>query len=405
MDVFLARQPILNKFNKLFGYELLFRDSERDILQCENRDIATIEVIKNNFTNIGIEQVTGDKKAFIKFTENILKSDIFSILPLELVVVEIADDIEPSNDILEICKKLKARGYLIALDSFIYSEKYRKLIEFVGIIKVDFKITKGDERKKVIEKVNSPNIRFIAEKIETLEEFNEAVSDGYSYFQGCYFIRPSINTGEKLSENKIICMKLFQQISSDSYNLDSIENLIKRDIALSLKLLKLINSATYCFVNEIRSMKQALALLGEKELKNWFYVLILKTLGEDKPEIIIINSLIRAKFAESIAVRFKIGIKPFNAYLLGMLSMVELLLNRPLEEILKELRIPIEVKDALNGINNSNNNNNNNSKLLNLLIEYENGQWDKVSKIAEELNLDEKWLPNAYFEAILSSNI
>ncbi len=148
-------------------------------------------------------------------------------------------------------------------------------------------------------------------------------------------------------------------------------------------------------------MKQALALLGEKEIKNWFYVLILKTMGEDKPEIIIINSLIRAKFAESIAIKFQIGIKPFNAYLIGMLSMVELLINRPLEEILNELLIPIEVKDALNGINNSNNY----SKLLNLLIEYENGQWDDVSKISQELNLDEKWLPNAYFEAILDSNI
>lgn len=405
MDLFLARQPILNKFNKLFGYELLFRDSERDIHQCENRDIATIEVTKKNFTNIGIEQVTGDKKAFINFTENILKSDIFTVLPPELVVVEIADDIEPSNDILEICKKLKARGYIIALDSFLYSEKYRKLIEFVGIIKVDFKITKGDERRKVIDKVNSPNIKFLAGGIETMEEFKQAISFGYSYFKGCYFIRPSIITGQKLSENKVICMKLFQQISSDSYNIDSIGALIKRDIALSLKLLKLINSATYCFVSEIKSMKQALALLGEKEIKNWVYVLILKTLGEDKPEIIIINSLIRAKFAEAIAVKFQIGIKPFNAYLLGMLSMVELLLNRPLEEILKELLIPIEVKDTLNGINNSNSNSNNNSKLLNLLIEYEKGQWDKVSKIAEELNLDEKWLPNAYYEAILYSNI
>jgi c-di-GMP-related signal transduction protein len=388
MNLFLERLPIFNKFNKLFGYELLFRDSERDIPQCENSDI-------------GIEKVTGGKKAFINFTENILESDILAILPPELVIVEIAGDIEPSNDILEICKKLKSRGYIIALGNFLYSEKYRKLIEFVGIIKVDFKITKGDERRKVIDKVNSSSIKFLAGGIDNMEEFKQACSFGYSYFKGSYFITPSIITGEKLSENKIICMKLFQLISSDSYNIDSIEDLIKKDIALSLKLLKLINSATYCFVSEIKSMKQALALLGEKEIKNWFYVLILKTLGEDKSEIIIINSLIRAKFAEAIAAKYKIGIKPFNAYLLGFLSMVELLINRPLEEILKELLIPIEVKDTLNGINNSNNN----SKLLNLLIEYEKGQWDKVSEIAQELNVDEKWLPNAYFEAILYSNI
>jgi len=401
MDVFLAREPIFDKFDKLFGYELLFRDFEKDINQIGNRDIVTIETIKDDIIGVGIEKVTGYRKAFIKFNENILKVDILAILPPEFVVIEIAGDIEPSNEILDICKKLKAMGYILAIENFIYSPKYRKLIELVGIIKVDFKITKGDERRKVIDKVNLPNIKFLACEIETIEEFNQAMSSGYSYFKGCYFFMRTIITDEKLSENKIICMKLFQQISSDSYSIDSVEKLIKRDIALSLKLLKLINSATYCFVNEIRSMKQALALLGEKELKNWFYVLILKILGEDKPDIIIINSLIRAKFAESIAVRFQIGIKPFNAYLLGMLSMVQLLLNRPLEEILNELLIPKEVKDTLNGINNSNNA----IKLLNLIVLYEKGQWAEVSKIAQDLNIDEKWLPNAYFEAILSSNI
>ncbi len=113
------------------------------------------------------------------------------------MIVEIAEDIEPSSDILEICKKLKAKGYIIALDDFLYSQKYRKLIEFVGIIKVDFKVTKGDERRKVIDKVNSPNIKFIAGGIETMEDFKQAISFGYSYFKGSYFIKPSIITGER----------------------------------------------------------------------------------------------------------------------------------------------------------------------------------------------------------------
>jgi c-di-GMP-related signal transduction protein len=396
MNVFLARQPILDRFNKLIGYELLFRDSEKNAYQSDDGDKATIGVIKDSFINIGIDKVTGGKKAFINFTENILKSGIFTVLPPKSVIVEILEDIEPTEEVLELCKKLKVLGYEIALDDFVYSSKYRKLIELADIIKVDFKTTKGYERKKIIDKVNSSNIKFLAEKVETIEEFNEAVSYGYSYFQGYYFSKPLMVSGKRISEDKVIYMKLLQEINSDSFTINSVENLIKRDLSLSYKLLKLINSANYSFRREIKSIGQALALLGEIEVKKWLYLIAFKTIGEDKPEIIIINSLTRAKFAELIAEKIKTTINSFNSYLIGMLSMVDLLLDRPLEQILEELRIPIEVKDALNGISN-----NNYRKLLNLVIEYEKGQWDKVSDISKELDLDEKWLPNIYYEAIL----
>ena len=398
MDIFLARQPILDRFNKLFGYELLFRDGEKNIYQSEDGDKATIGVIKNSFINIGIDKVTGGKKAFINFTENILKSDIFKVLPPNSVIVEILEDIEPTEEVLELCKKLKTLGYIIALDDFVYSDKYKKLIEITDIIKVDFKITKGYERKKVIDKVNSPGIKFLAEKVETMEEFNEAVSFGYSYFQGYYFSKPLIISGKKISENKVIHMKVLQEINSNNFTINSIENLIKRDLSLSFKLLKLINSANYSFKSEIKSIGQALALLGETEIKKWLYLIAFQTMGEDKPEIIVINSLTRARFAELIADKNRIGANSFNAYLIGMLSMVDLLLDRPLKEILEELLIPTEVKNALNGVSN-----NSYRKLLNLIKEYEKGQWNEVSRISKELNFDEKWLPNAYYEAIFYS--
>ena len=394
MEVFLARQPILDRNNKLFGYELLFRDSAKNIYTSEDGDKATIGVIKNSFINIGIDKVVGGKQAFINFTENILKSDIFNVLPPKSVIVEILEDIEPTEEILQLCKKLKNLGYIIALDDFVYSNKYRKLIELADIIKVDFKLTKGYERKKVIDQVNSPGIKFLAEKVETMEEFNEAVSFGYSYFQGYYFSKPSIISGKRISENKVVYMKILKEINGDSFNIDIIENLIKRELSLSFKLLKLINSANYSFKSEIKSIKQALALLGEKEIKKWLYLIAFKTMAEDKPEIIIINSLTRAKFAEIISDKMGRGYSSFNAYLLGMLSMVDLILDRPLGQILEELLIPIEVKSALNGINNSY------RKLLDLITEYEKGQWDEVSKLSKEINLDEKCLPKAYYEAI-----
>jgi len=400
MDVFLARQPILDRYNKLFGYELLFRDSEKNFYNSEDGDKSTIAVIKNSFVNIGIEKVTGGKKAFINFTENILKSDIFEVLSPRSVIVEILENIEPTDEIIELCKKLKTLGYTIALDDFVYSNKYKGLIELADIIKVDFKVTQGYSRREVIEKGNSPNTKFLAEKVETMEEFNEAVSLGYSYFQGYYFSKPTIISGKRLSENKLVYMKLMHEISNNNFAIDSIENLIKNDVSLSFKLLKLINSANYSFVNEVKSMKQALALLGEKELKKWLYLMVFKNIGEDKPEILVVNSLIRAKFAEVISIKMGKGINSFNAYLLGMLSMIDLILDIPLEEVLKEILISIEIKDALSGVKD-----NIYTKLLNLIIAYENGQWDQVSKMSKELNLDENFLPNAYYESIFYAKI
>ncbi|MGV8983921.1 EAL and HDOD domain-containing protein [Clostridium sp.] len=400
MDVFLARQPILDRFGKLFGYELLFRNSEKNIYQSEDGDKATMAVIKNSFVSIGIEKVTGGKKAFINFTENILKSDIFHVLTPQSVIVEILENVEPTEEILELCKTLKAKNYIIALDDFVYSDKYRKLIEIADIIKVDFNATKGQERRKVIELVNREDIMFLAEKVETIEDYNEAVALGYSYFQGFYFSKPTMILGKRMSENKVIYMRLLKEISSSNFAMEGIENLIKRDVSLSFRLLKLINSASFSFISEIKSMKQALALLGEKEIKKWLYLMVFKNMGQDKPEILTVNSLIRAKFAEIIASKTERKINPFNAYLLGMLSMIDLLLDRPIEEILRELLIPIDVKDALNGISN-----NSYSKLLELIIAYEKGNWEEVSKVSKELKIDEKSLPNAYYEAIFYTTI
>lgn len=400
MDIFLARQPILDRFNRLIGYELLFRDNERNTYQGEDGDKATIDVIKNSFINIGIEKVTGDKKAFINFTESILKSDIFEVLPAKSVIIEILEDIEPTEEIVELCRKLKAKGYVIALDDFIFSKKYEELLKIVDIIKIDFKITKGDARRTVINQINSSRIKFLAEKVETMEEFNEAVSYGYEYFQGYYLSKPLMISGKKIAENKAIYIKILQEINSENFTIESMESLIKKDVSLAFKLLKLINSSYYNFASEIKSIRQALALLGEKEMKKWLYLIVFKTIGEDKPEIIIINSLTRAKFAEIISKKIKVEVDPFNAYLTGILSMIDLLLDRPIDQILEEILIHKQVKDGLNGIND-----NVYRRLLDLIIEYEKGEWDQVLKISKELDLDENDLPQAYYEAIFYAKL
>jgi len=395
MEVFVARQPIFDKFNRVFAYELLFRSSMRNSFSNSDGDRATLEVINNSFINIGIDKIVGNKKAFINFTEKILKSDVLDILSPRLIVIEVLENVEPTEEIFNICKSLKNKGFILALDDFVFNTKYINLLKIADIIKVDFMITKGYERKRIMELVKNKNIKFLAEKVETMEEFKQAVDFGYSYFQGYYFSKPSIVSEKKIPENKMVNMKVLRELNKEHFSMDNLINLIKRDISLSYKFLKLINSANFGFKSRITSLNQAVALLGEEEVKRWLYFIVINTIGDDKPEIITINSLIRGRFGELIIEKIGLEDKTFYGYLVGMLSMMDVILDRPMDEILNELLIPLEVKDALIGekVNIY-------SKILNLIVSYEKGQWSKVFSIAKELNLNEKYLPLAYINAI-----
>lgn len=395
MEVFVARQPIFDKNHRVVAYELLFRSSMNNSFSYSDGDRATIEVIKNSFINIGIDKIVGDKKAFINFTEKILKSDVVDILSPKVIVIEVLENVEPTEEIFNVCKNLKSKGFILALDDFVFNSKYINLIKIADIIKVDFMITKGYERKRIIELVKNKNIKFLAEKVETMEEFKQAVDFGYSYFQGYYFSKPSIVSQKMIPENKMINLKVLRELNKEDFSMDNLVNLIKKDISLSYKFLKLINSANFGFKSRITSLNQAVALLGEEEVKRWLYFIVVNTIGDDKPEIITINTLTRARFVELIFEKIDLKDNAFNGYLIGMLSMIDVLLDRPMYEILNELLISSEIKEALLGekVNIY-------SKILNLVISYEKGQWSKVFSIAREIKVDEKYLPKAYIDAI-----
>lgn len=391
----MARQPILDKYQRLFGYELLFRDSESNAYQNIDGDAATFEVIRNSFINIGMNKVTQGKKAFINFTENVLKSDIFTIMPPRDVVVEVLETVEPTEEIIKRCSKLKKDGFTLALDDFIFHSKYERLIELADIIKVDFRATRGEQRRTIIEQVKSNNIRFLAEKVENLEEFNEAVELGYTYFQGFYFSKPVIMSANKLPENKVTYLRILKEVNSTDFSTERIEKIIKKDVALSYKLLKLINSAKYSFRNSIQSMRQAIALLGEQELKRWLYVIAMQSIGSDKPEHIMVESLVRARFMELLAMKNGMQNRSFDAYLIGMLSKMDVLLDIPISEILHELLVPREVEEVLTGKRKDEM-----YSIYSMVVGYEKSDWDRVQKYASSLDLEQDYVVQAYFDAI-----
>lgn len=195
MEVFVARQPIFDKNSEIFGYELLFRSGHNNFYDGLDENLATSRVIYNSISVIGMENLTGNKRAFINFPYEMLINEAATTLPKESVVIEVLENVYPDYDVIKACKKLKQLGYILALDDFILKPEYEPLIELADIIKVDFLLTKSTDRESIIKKINSPKIKFLAEKVETREEYNMAYELGYSYFQGYFLSKPVIMKG------------------------------------------------------------------------------------------------------------------------------------------------------------------------------------------------------------------
>lgn len=282
MDVYVARQPIFDINQKVQAYELLFRSGLDNFFPDIDGDVATSKVISNSFISIGLDELTKGKKAFINFTRKLIVNGAASALPKEVMTIEVLESIEPDEEVLEALFILKHQGYTIALDDFVLKPKFQPFIDLADIIKIDFMGTKKIDRWRIVNSYESKGITFLAEKIETSEEFHEAKDIGYTLFQGYFFCKPEIIQGTDIPGYKINYLELLKEINTPNIDFDKMEAIIKRDVSLSFKLLKLINSVAYSFYNKIKSIKHALVLLGILEIKKWLYLVALTEIGGEQ---------------------------------------------------------------------------------------------------------------------------
>jgi c-di-GMP-related signal transduction protein len=394
MNVFVARQPIFDKERKVVAYELLFRSGKSEGYDNDDGDQATTDVIVNSFLSIGIDVVTGGKKAFINFTGNLLKNKVAQLLPCEVLAVEILETVEPEEDIVKACKELKRKGYTLVLDDFVFDSRFQPLIELADIIKIDFLLTKERERNDIVRRFSATKIKFLAEKVETEIEFQEAVSAGYSLFQGYFFSKPVVITRSNIPASKLSYLKLLQEIKFSDMNTEHIEQIIKREISFSYRLLKYINSSAFGLRQEIRSIKQAISLLGQRELLKWVSLNALCCMDESKPPELIITALVRGYFLELLASRIgKKQIAP-DVFLMGLFSLIDALLDCPLVVILDELPVGQEVKSALLGQDGLF------RDIYQLAVSYERADWLAVALYAKKMGLPEQDLPELYLQAL-----
>lgn len=398
MYFYAARQPILDRDKNLFAYELLFRDGLENVFPDIDGDEATSRMIAGSQFNFGLDDFLGDKLGFINFTLETLLKKYPSMLPKEQVVVEILETVQPGKRLLAECQALKEQGYLIALDDYIHQPVWRHFYPYIDIIKIDFRNTTHEVIQEVIQATSSfPNIKLLAEKVETIEEFQLAMGMGFSYFQGYFFSKPEMLQSKALSPAQMTLAELLYETSKAEMDLAKITSIFERDVNLSYKLLRYSNSAVFKRRSEIETIKQALVVLGQLELKKFLSVLFTAQVSSEKPAELMRLAMTRAKFAEGIATMHR-KTDIAKAFLTGMMSLMDAILDEPMTSVMSKLPLSKDIKDALidnEGLL---------AEYLGLVKCYEQAMWQAANVAIDKLGLDAKVLPDAYHEAVQWAN-
>ncbi|WP_353893912.1 HDOD domain-containing protein [Proteinivorax hydrogeniformans] len=372
MDVYVARQPIFNRGLEVYGYELLYRRSLNNFYEGEDDSKATAELINNAFLVMELNDLTDGTYAFINFSQEMLEQEIPFLLDKEKVVIEVLERVEVSDRLLSACKKLREQGYIIALDDFVLKEENEALIEVADIIKMEFSGVNKVKQQQLIGKYGN-KLKFLAEKIETREEFQQASSMGYHFFQGYFFSKPAIKVGKEIDGFNANLLRILNELDQKEPDYQKLTNVIETDLGLSYKLLKLANSVFFSSRFEIKSIRQALVRMGISEIKKWVYLLMLKRMQGIENKELVKNCLVRAKLMEFIATEFGKNNK-LDFFMTGMFSSIDVLLKRDMEEILQELPFNEDVKNALLGTDNQL------RQSLKLVLEFEQGNWGNLEE-------------------------
>ncbi|MDD5298673.1 MAG: EAL domain-containing protein [Rhodocyclaceae bacterium] len=348
-DIFVGRQPILDRDEQLVAYELLFRNSQKNAAEVADDMAATATVVTHVFSQFGVEAALGSYLGFINVDEHLLMTELLEALPRTKIVLEILETVQVTPELERRCRELKDMGFTLALDDFIgEEEKYRPILPFIDIVKVDVQPLSEQAIRALTPGLRQWPVKLLAEKVDSREQAALLRSLGYDLFQGYYFARPTIMAGKKLSSSELALMRLFGLLMQDAETSD-LEKALKTEPALTLNLLRLTNSAANAPRAPITSLRQAITMLGRRQLQRWLQLLLYTTPGGS----VVSNPLLqmaatRGRFMELVMLRMQGGNEQQDrAFMAGIMSLMPALLALPMDEILKDLPIAADVGEAL----------------------------------------------------------
>ena len=348
MEVYVGRQPIFDRHSNVFGYELLYRRSMNNFYEGVDGNQATRNLIYNAFFAMQIEDLTEGKVGFINFTDAMVRDLVPEILPKEQLVIEILENSIVDQDLIQACIRLKEKGYILTLDDFVLNPSFEPLLELVDIIKIEFPNVSLETQRNLIKK-HKHKIRFLAERLETREEYNVALQMGYDYFQGFFFSKPVIYKQNDIGVLNTSILNIIHQLRTLDPDYDRIAQAVELDVGLSYKVIRLSNTISFGARYTIRSVRQALVRIGILELRRWLNVLLLKDLQQVENHELIKQSLVRAHLMENLAQYCGAKEQSLDYLLTGMFSSIDVLLSKPMEEVLMGMPLVDTVKAALLG--------------------------------------------------------
>ncbi|MBU4228787.1 MAG: HDOD domain-containing protein [Proteobacteria bacterium] len=396
-NIFVARQPIFKRNKEVFAYELLFRSGLTNYFDpLQDGEEATSKVITNSFLLIGIPAITEGKKAFINFSEDMLLKGYPSLFPKEIAVVEVLETVGATPEVVQACEALVGEGYVLALDDFLYEDRFLPLIKLAKIIKFDIRQMSLAELEHQAKIVSRYNVKLLAEKIETNEEFEATKKLGFELFQGYFFSRPHIMEGRDIPGSKLHYLQVLKVIQDEDYDFAELAKYVSRDVSLAYKLLKYANSAYFARRQKVESIEMAVAMLGQLTLRKWLSLMMLSYLADDKPSELLRLAAFRGSFCELIADQLLGRRKEAGMFhTVGMFSLLPAMLDKAMADILPELALPEAIQEALlvevaTPL----------SRTLRLVMAYERGDWENTARLAKKLAIKLDSLPLLYEQAI-----
>lgn len=391
-DAFVGRQPIFDENMNVYAYELLFRNEQRlDALVVDGNEAST-QVMLNTFTEFGLDSIVGKHLAFINLTEDLITNEILQLLPCDRVVLEILEDVLVNEVIIDAIRQLSAQGYLIALDDFVYDQSWQPLVEIADIIKLDVLNIAECEIKKQVDFLRPYKARLLAEKIETIEQFDFLKSLGFDYYQGYFLSKPTVVEGKRTPTNKLSILQLLAKLTQPSPVHSEVEKLITQDVNLSYKILRFINASCFALPRKIVSINEAVLYLGLDNIRRFSSMLAMSGFS-DQPHEVLLAALVRGRMCELLAA--EVSYDDTETYFtLGLLSTLDVMLSMSIEQVVAELPLEEELNQALlNGVGAM-------GAALSCTLAYEQQRWESVSFA----DLSEVTITNIYFRAVQWSN-
>lgn len=385
MDSFLARQPIFDAQMNLVAYEILARSGLDNFFQNTNQDHATKRVLSEALTVWGLDSLLGDSQMFVNLTREAILNQEFRILPPERTTLEVLENVELDQPILEICRSARAGGYTVALDDYELDERNVSALAEFDIVKVDFLETTSEQRRTFMKENRHLPSRWLAEKIETHETFSEALDLGYSLFQGYFFCRPQLMMQREIQSRSSMFFRLLDQVQRPTLNRHELERTIHEDVGLSYKLLKFLNSAAFGVREPIASIGHAIRLLGDRKIKQWTLMIATGGLGAGKPSELTNTTYVRAKFCELMGPLCVLNpTDEVDFFTLGLFSTLDAMLDRRIEDIIRDLNLNSILTETLVGKPTSI------SPVLSLAVAIERCRFDEASVLVDGFNLDSR---------------